>query len=410
MPVSIPEHESAAPVGPGQRATEAAVGQGGAAPSPMLGLATAMLGSRALQRRLLQRRALARESAEPTLEKAAAGVEGAGRALPHGDAIQSSFGQHRVGDIQAHVGGSAAAAAESIGAEAYATGNQVAFRSAPDLHTAAHEAAHVVQQRAGVHLQGGVGEAGDSYEQHADAVADRVVSGQSAEALLSEMAGGEAQPAGGVQRKEISETTDTGNTYKQEMQILPSKIQIQLGIKWIKKGTWTDDNASHTFIRSVKAAVYSYLDNKFKVVGTPNPAVLAMFPTLGAFLEPFARPIDFLVYDSDTGHPVNVWGGTHGRSAMSSTGGDLYELGQATESALPAITSAHEFGHALLGASDEYANPAVPARVLTSDHSIMANFYSEGVAQAQFKPRHFQHILDEVGKAFPGHTCKLKQV
>ena len=97
-------------------------------------------------------------------------------------------------------------------------------------------------------------------------------------------------------------------------------------------------------------------------------------------------------------------------SAMSSTGGDLYELGQATESALPAITSAHEFGHALLGASDEYANPAVPARVLTSDHSIMANFYSEGVAQAQFKPRHFQHILDEVGKAFPGHTCKLKQV
>ena len=72
----------------------------------------------------------------------------------------------------AHVGGAATAANDAMGAEAYATGNHVAFRAAPDLHTAAHEAAHVVQQRAGVALKGGVGEAGDPYEQHADAVAD----------------------------------------------------------------------------------------------------------------------------------------------------------------------------------------------------------------------------------------------
>ena len=51
-------------------------------------------------------------------------------------------------------------------------------------------------------LKGGVGEAGDSYERHADAVADRVVAGESAEGLLDQMAAGPAAAgaAGAVQR------------------------------------------------------------------------------------------------------------------------------------------------------------------------------------------------------------------
>jgi hypothetical protein len=77
-----------------------------------------------------------------------------------------------------------------MGATAYASNNSVAFAGTPDLHTAAHEAALVVLLRGGVQLKGGVGEVGDRYEQHADAVADRVVRGESAEALLSEGRGG----------------------------------------------------------------------------------------------------------------------------------------------------------------------------------------------------------------------------
>ncbi|HEU5056071.1 MAG TPA: T6SS effector amidase Tae4 family protein, partial [Kofleriaceae bacterium] len=73
----------------------------------------------------------------------------------------------------------------------------------PDLHTAAHEAAHVVQQRAGVHLSGGVGAAGDSHERHADAVADRVVRGESAVDLLDQVAPrGAAGQGDAVQRQE----------------------------------------------------------------------------------------------------------------------------------------------------------------------------------------------------------------
>ena len=128
---------------------------------------------------------------------AASGLQGPSGALPHLDAIQNSFGGHDVSGVQAHVGGAAAEANRTMGAEAYATGNQIAFKQSPSLHTAAHEAAHVVQQRSGVDLPGGVGQAGDSYEKHADAVADAVVAGQSSEALLSGGAGGAA--AAGVQ-------------------------------------------------------------------------------------------------------------------------------------------------------------------------------------------------------------------
>jgi hypothetical protein len=121
---------------------------------------------------------------------AAAGVTGTGGELPHLASIQRSFGHHDVTGVRAHVGGAAAEAAVQIGADAYATGDQVAFAGAPDLRQAAHEAAHVVQQRGGVQLDGGVGQAGDVYEHHADAVADLVVRGESAAALLDTMAAG----------------------------------------------------------------------------------------------------------------------------------------------------------------------------------------------------------------------------
>jgi hypothetical protein len=135
-------------------------------------------------------------------QAAAAGVSGAGSTLPHFDRIQQAFGgAHDLGQVRAHVGGQAAAASEQMGAQAYATGNQIAFSSQPDLHTAAHEAAHVVQQRAGVQLDGGVGQAGDAYERHADQVADAVVAGRSAESLLG--GGAAASGQGAVQRRNV---------------------------------------------------------------------------------------------------------------------------------------------------------------------------------------------------------------
>jgi len=145
-------------------------------------------------------------------EVAAQGTQGSGGSLPHLDAIQASFGSHDVSGVQAHTGSAAQAASKAIGAQAYASGNSIAFGQNPDLHTAAHEAAHVVQQRAGVSLSGGVGQAGDSYEQHADAVADAVVQGKSAEGLLDTTAGG-GQSAG-IQKKQSKQSKEAAGPLK----------------------------------------------------------------------------------------------------------------------------------------------------------------------------------------------------
>lgn len=147
-------------------------------------------------------------SPDQQLATARQGTSGSGGRLPHFADIQRSFGRHDVGNVSAHQGSRAAAAARVIGARAYTTGDRVAFAAAPDLHTAAHEAAHVVQQRAGVHLSSAVGEAGDSHERHAETVADQVVRGQSAEALLDQVA-----PAGSrslaVQRQVVQRAIST---------------------------------------------------------------------------------------------------------------------------------------------------------------------------------------------------------
>ena len=130
---------------------------------------------------------------------AAQGVATPSATLPHGDTIQRAFGHHDISSIQAHTGPAAAASASAMGADAYATSDHVVLGRGTDLHTVAHEAAHVVQQRGGVQLKGGVGAAGDTYERHADAVADAVVAGESAAPLLDQMSGSAAAGAA-VQR------------------------------------------------------------------------------------------------------------------------------------------------------------------------------------------------------------------
>ncbi|MCC6623598.1 MAG: DUF4157 domain-containing protein [Deltaproteobacteria bacterium] len=132
------------------------------------------------------------------------GTSGSGARLPHYERIQAAFGRrHDLSDVRAYVGGRAAEACGDMGANGYATGRSVAFARAPSLELAAHEAAHVVQQRSGaVQLSGGVGQAGDRWEQNADAVAARVVQGRSAEDLLPAASGASTGVQRSVQRDE----------------------------------------------------------------------------------------------------------------------------------------------------------------------------------------------------------------
>lgn len=145
-------------------------------------------GRERLPRRIVQYKGGGNLAGDEAHKVAASGFASGGGALPHLSAIQQSFGKHDIGGVQAHVGGAAAQAASALGASGYASGDSVAFANAPDLRLAAHEAAHVVQQRGGVRLSGGIGAAGDEYERHADEVADLVVRGQSAESALDRYA------------------------------------------------------------------------------------------------------------------------------------------------------------------------------------------------------------------------------
>jgi hypothetical protein len=114
------------------------------------------------------------------LAAAMTGTGGASEPLPLLDQVQKSFGRYDAWRVRAHLGSAATHGAAAIGAAAFATGDHVVFAEKLSLLLAAHEAAHVVQQRAERDLPGGVGQVGDRYEQHADAVAARVAAGQRA--------------------------------------------------------------------------------------------------------------------------------------------------------------------------------------------------------------------------------------
>ncbi|MSQ03713.1 MAG: DUF4157 domain-containing protein [Myxococcales bacterium] len=126
------------------------------------------------------------------IEKMAAkGVAAGGGPLPHLERIQKSFGHHDISGVTASVGGSGGGTASDMGAAAYATGDSIVFARTPDLHLAAHEAAHVVQQLSGATS------ATAQHEAQADQVADLVASGKSAVAVLDQMVG----KAGPVKQK-----------------------------------------------------------------------------------------------------------------------------------------------------------------------------------------------------------------
>ncbi len=115
------------------------------------------------------------------------GLRGSPRPLPFKELIQQSFGEyHDISGLEAYTGAAARAANANLDSRAYHKGGQVAFSGQPTLREAAHEAAHFVQNVRGDELEGGIGESNDRYERHADAVADRVVRGQSAAPLLEQ--------------------------------------------------------------------------------------------------------------------------------------------------------------------------------------------------------------------------------
>ncbi|MFT7583296.1 MAG: hypothetical protein ACI9MR_004983, partial [Myxococcota bacterium] len=250
---------------------------------------------------------------------AQAGVSGGGGAAPHLEAVQRSFGGHDISGVQAHTGGKAAEAATAIGASAYATGSDVAFAHAPDLHTAAHEYAHVVQQRAGVQLSGGVGAAGDAYERHADQVADLVVGGQSAEPKLTEMAGGQKSgPAGAVQsravqRKGTGDKTAVADLSPASMETIiqaakASKVWPSLVKSYADKTTWGYVELDPSTFGDMSMELMIWVDERYKLADENNKSTQGLTDRLlddPALQQTLVRAVRTSVFE---GAPTAVWG------------------------------------------------------------------------------------------------------
>jgi len=118
------------------------------------------------------------------------GMSGGGSDFPYLDKIQQSFGpDYDISGARAHKGSKAKDATDALGAMAATRGAHTVFDGPTDLFTAAHEATHALLQSKGEGPSGGLGQSGDGHEKHADAVAQRVVSGESAAPLLAQMAG-----------------------------------------------------------------------------------------------------------------------------------------------------------------------------------------------------------------------------
>jgi Domain of unknown function (DUF4157) len=149
--------------------------------------------------------------------------------------VERATGQS-VGDVQVHTGDSSAAAANSISARAFTSGNNIhmgANESPSDAKLMSHELAHTIQQTQGAKVQDGVSSPGDSLEVEADRIADAALSGGSAPVTVA--AGGST-----LMRDAVSDVESllsygafdwaiTDDEATQALAILAAMPQAQLG-------------------------------------------------------------------------------------------------------------------------------------------------------------------------------------
>jgi len=156
---------------------------------------------------------VATRAMEAALASPAQPLDGATRTV-----MESRFGWN-FGSVRIHAGGQAAIAAARLGANALTVGRDVVFGAGWSPSTEAgrtllvHELTHVIQQRHGVRRLADAGQPGDSHELQADAVAQRVVSGQRAGASLHSATGSGGTPGIQLQAKSTSDLPSTHDKY-----------------------------------------------------------------------------------------------------------------------------------------------------------------------------------------------------
>ncbi len=167
---------------------------------------------------------------------ASAGFSGGGGAVPYQAEMEQRFGTS-FADVRSHTGGAAAEACDSLGAQAYAVGNDVAFASAsPDAATVAHELTHVVQQAGGRGTgpmplaANGIESPSSPAEHEADAVEASVRSGGPMPEIGARPTGIARDPVPGTPRTQPaanaqSEVTAVGDAHTAELEQIVQNLR-----------------------------------------------------------------------------------------------------------------------------------------------------------------------------------------
>lgn len=222
-------------------------------------------------------------------------LDGATRTL-----MEARFGWD-FGAVRIHDGKQAAIAASRLGANALTVGREVVFgagglqSSEAGRKLLAHELTHVVQQQAGVGVAEEVGQAGGAHEQHAEAVAQRVVSGGSAGTSLLAAAAGGGTPCVQLQAKsstvQLPENREFGfrpvhpavvgaGAAGEHVRVLQMTL-LQLGYRLPRFG------ADGIFGDETKAAVRTFQrDHGLAVDGVAGPKTLAAISELSYTWNP----------------------------------------------------------------------------------------------------------------------------
>lgn len=189
---------------------------------------------------------------EATHEAAARGMSGMGQQIPFLPEMEEAFGTD-LGGVTAHTGPEAQEANQEMGSAGYASDGQVAFDSAnPTKEVVAEEVTHVLQQRHGVQLEGGVGKPGDPYEQEAGGVAKRVARGEKVHEIGQKYAGGSASGAvqhsvqhslydvatGVFGKGAVDTAVGVYNAVKEWVDLLGPKLEL---LSKIQDGSWAAD-------------------------------------------------------------------------------------------------------------------------------------------------------------------------
>jgi len=177
-----------------------------------------------------------------------------------------------------------------------------------------------------------------------------------------------------------------------------SGLTVSKEVEFVSDGTFAPGAFDALKLRIINS-VTTWLSGKYKVsIQSPG----------GAREGDGTYPITVRVIDNPSAdYTITLHGGKHGRSSMGEDDGDVYELGQASESGIMDITLAHESAHLVLGADDECANGSDPGRTVYTDHSLLGAYRSEGAAAAEIKARHFGFAVKTVGRWFPGRAISI---